>query len=105
MSAQSTRRTVSVLAYAGMSVFETGIVTEVFGLPRPEFDVPWYDLTVCAERPGPVDLIGGARLDTPYGLDTFARASTVIVPGVSDVTADPSPQLVEALQLAHRRGA
>jgi len=36
--------TVSVLAYAGMSAFEIGIVTEVFGLPRPEFDVPWYDL-------------------------------------------------------------
>jgi AraC family transcriptional activator FtrA len=30
-----------------MSVFETGIVTEVFGLRRPEFDRPWYDLTVC----------------------------------------------------------
>jgi AraC family transcriptional activator FtrA len=99
------RRTVSVLAYAGMSVFETGIVTEVFGIPRPEFDLPWYDLTVCAERPGPVPLIGGAHLDTPYGLDVFARASTVIVPGVADVTADPSPELTNALQLAHQRGA
>ena len=38
--------TVSVLAYDGMSVFETGIVTEVFGLPRPEFDMPWYELVV-----------------------------------------------------------
>lgn len=26
---------VAVLAYPGMSVFETGIVTEVFGLPGP----------------------------------------------------------------------
>ncbi|MEU4716181.1 transcriptional regulator FtrA [Micromonospora purpureochromogenes] len=98
-------RTVAVLAYPGMSVFETGIVTEVFGLPRPEFDVDWYALTVCAERPGPVPVVGGAALHTPYGLDVLARAGTVIVPGVPDVTADPSPELVTALRRAHRAGA
>ncbi|SCF40403.1 transcriptional regulator, AraC family with amidase-like domain [Micromonospora purpureochromogenes] len=98
-------RTVAVLAYPGMSVFETGIVTEVFGLPRPEFDVDWYALTVCAERPGPVPVVGGAALHTPYGLDMLAGAGTVIVPGVPDVTADPSPELVTALRRAHRAGA
>ncbi|MEH1053825.1 transcriptional regulator FtrA [Micromonospora sp. CPCC 206171] len=98
-------RTVAVLAYPGMSVFETGIVTEVFGLPRPEFDVDWYALTVCAERPGPVPVVGGAALHTPYGLDVLARAGTVIVPGVPDVTAEPSPELVTALRRAHRAGA
>ncbi|WLS48949.1 helix-turn-helix domain-containing protein [Micromonospora profundi] len=88
-----------------MSVFETGIVTEVFGLPRPEFDVDWYDLVVCAERPGPVPVVGGASLHTPYGLAELAAARTVIVPGVPDVTADPSPGLVAALRRAHRDGA
>ena len=78
-----------------MSVFETGIVTEVFGLPRPEFDVDWYDLVVCAERPGPVPVVGGASLHTPYGLAELAAARTVIVPGVPDVTADPSPELID----------
>jgi AraC family transcriptional activator FtrA len=97
--------TVSVLAFEGMSVFETGIVTEVFGLPRPEFDVPWYELTLCAERPGPVRVIGGASLHTPHGLDDFAAADTVIVPGVSDVRVDPSQELVAALRQAHERGA
>ncbi|MEO3742231.1 transcriptional regulator FtrA [Plantactinospora sp. B5E13] len=99
------RPTVSVLAYDGMSVFEIGIVTEVFGLPRPEFPVPWYELTVCAETPGPVRVVGGATLHTPYGLDAFAAAETVIVPGVPDVGADPSPELVAALRLAYARGA
>lgn len=95
----------SVLAYDGMSVFEIGIVTEVFGLPRPEFDVPWYELTICAETPGPVRVVGGATLHTPYGLDAFAAAQTVIVPGVPDVAADPSPGLVAALRRAHRQGS
>src|SRR5205809_45063 len=62
------RPTVAVLAYQGMSAFETGIVTEVFGLPRPEFDVPWYELAVCAERPRPLPLIGGALLRQRYPL-------------------------------------
>ncbi|WBB77758.1 transcriptional regulator FtrA [Micromonospora sp. WMMD882] len=97
--------TVSVLAFDGMSAFETGIVTEVFGLPRPEFDPPWYELTICAETPGPVRVLGGATLHTPYGLEVFAAAGTVVVPGVPDVTADPSPGLVAALRRAHARGA
>ncbi|MFD6565043.1 transcriptional regulator FtrA [Micromonospora profundi] len=96
---------VAVLAYPGMSVFETGIVTEVFGLPRPEFDVDWYDLVVCAERPGPVPVVGGASLHTTYGLAELAAARTVIVPGVPDVTADPSPELIAALRRAHHDGA
>ncbi|SDZ20301.1 transcriptional regulator, AraC family with amidase-like domain [Micromonospora pattaloongensis] len=97
--------TVSVLAYEGMSVFETGIVTEVFGLPRPEFDVPWYELTICAPRPGPVRVIGGAALHTPHGLDTFAEAETVIVPGVPDVSAAPDPEVIAALRRADDLGA
>lgn len=96
---------VAVLVYAGMSVFEVGIVTEVFGLPRPEFDVPWYELTICAETPGPLRVLGGADLQTSYGLGAFADAETLIVPGVPDVRADPSPALVAALRRAHRRGA
>jgi AraC family transcriptional activator FtrA len=95
---------VAVLAYPGMSVFETGIVTEVFGLPRPEFEVDWYRLTICTERPGPLPLVGGAHLRAAAGLDGFARADTVIIPGVPDVHADPSAELIAALRLAHRRG-
>ncbi len=96
---------VSVLVYPGMSAFETGIVTEVFGLPRPEFDRPWYRLAVCAPSDAPVPMIGGATLTTPFGLEEFAAADTVIVPGVADVRADPPPAVLDALRTAHARGA
>ena len=105
MPSSSRRTSVAVLAYPGMSAFELGIVTEVFGLPRPELDVTWYDLIICAERRDPVPMVGGAHLSTPYGLDAFAAAQTVIVPGVPNVHAVPSPELIAALRLAHRRGA
>ncbi|MET7418476.1 helix-turn-helix domain-containing protein [Dactylosporangium sp. NPDC005555] len=96
---------VSVLAYPGMSAFETGIVTEVFGLPRPEFDRPWYRLVVCAPSDAPVPMIGGATLSTPFGLADFAAAGTVIVPGVADVHRDPPAAVLDALRAAHARGA
>lgn len=96
---------VSVLLFDGMSAFELGIVTEVFGLPRPEFDVDWYDLTVCAQTPEPVPLLGRAHIQTPYGLAAFGAADTLIVPGVSDVHGASSPALLATLRRAHRRGA
>ena len=44
---------VAVLAYEGMAPFEFGVVVEVFGLARPELDIPgWYTVDVCAETPG-----------------------------------------------------
>jgi AraC family transcriptional activator FtrA len=95
---------VTVLLYDGMSAFELGIVTEVFGLPRPELDTDWYDLTICAQAPD-VPIVGRAVLCTPYGLAAFASGDTLIVPGVSDVHTDPAPELVAALRSAHRRGA
>ncbi|GAB3446908.1 helix-turn-helix domain-containing protein [Actinophytocola sediminis] len=98
-------KTVSVLAYDGMSAFETGIVTEVFGLVWPDVDAEWYELTICTERPEPVAMIGGATLSTPHGLAALAAADTVIVPSVADIDQPPSPELVAALRLAHRRGA
>ncbi|MFC4009389.1 transcriptional regulator FtrA [Nonomuraea purpurea] len=98
-------RTVSVLAFDGMSPFELGCVVEVFGLPRPELDVPWYDLVVCAEHGGPLRAVGGFTVQATHGLDTFAETRTVIVPGVPDVRAEVSPALVGALRRAHERGA
>ncbi|MFE0025428.1 helix-turn-helix domain-containing protein [Amycolatopsis sp. NPDC059021] len=97
--------TVSVLLYDGMSAFELGIVTEVFGLPRPEFDVDWYRLTICSARPGPVRVVGGATLHADGDLDAFASATTVIVPGVGDIHGDCPPAVISALRLAFRRGA
>ncbi len=95
----------SVLAYEGMSAFEMGIVTEVFGLTRPELDVSWYRLAICAPSPGRVRLIGSAVLQTDHGLDEFAAADTVIVPGVPDVSGEVDPEVVAALRTAGRRGA
>ncbi|MBT2233944.1 helix-turn-helix domain-containing protein [Nonomuraea sp. NEAU-A123] len=96
---------VAVLAFDGMSPFELGCAVEIFGLPRPELGVPWYDLKVCAETSQPLRAVGGFTLQAAHGLDVLAAADTVIVPGVADVRGQVSGELVAALRLAHDRGA
>ncbi|MEW2356069.1 helix-turn-helix domain-containing protein [Spirillospora sp. NPDC029432] len=97
--------TVSVLAFDGMSPFELGSVVEVFGLPRPELDVPWYDLRVCSLERGPLRAVGGFTLRTDHDLDDFASADTVMVVAVPDVHGDVPSPVIEALHRARARGA
>ncbi|GAA1841443.1 helix-turn-helix domain-containing protein [Actinomadura bangladeshensis] len=99
------RHTVSVLAFDGMAPFELGSVVEVFGLPRPELGVPWYDLRVCSLERGPMRAVGGFTMTAEHGLDAFASADTVMVVAVPDVRRDPPPEVVAALRDAHARGA
>lgn len=96
---------VSVLAYDGMTAFETGIVVEVFGLTWSDIDQPWYELKICTETPDPIRVIGGATLTSPYGLADFAAADTVVVPSVADPRAQTSPELIDALRRAHSNGS
>ncbi|QFG23120.1 helix-turn-helix domain-containing protein [Actinomadura sp. WMMB 499] len=99
------RHTVAVLAFDGMAPFELGVVVEVFGLPRPELGVPWYDLRVCSADPGPMRAVGGFTMTAGHGLDTFAAADTAIVVAVPDVHGDVPPAIVAALRAARARGA
>ncbi|MGW5920605.1 GlxA family transcriptional regulator [Nocardia fluminea] len=98
-------RSVSVLAYDGMTAFEAGIVIEVFGLTWPDIEQPWYELKICTETPDPVRVIGGATMTSPYGLAEFAAADTVVVPSVADPRARTSPELIDALRRAHSNGS
>jgi AraC family transcriptional activator FtrA len=99
------RHTVSVLAFDGMAPFELGSVVEVFGQPRTELEVPWYDLRVCSLEREPMRAVGGLMMTTKNGLDVFAGADTVMVVAVPDVRGEVPPELVAALREAHERGA
>jgi transcriptional regulator GlxA family with amidase domain len=101
---------VAILAYDGMSGFESGLAAEIFGITElPEmFSAgiarPWYAVELCSEQPE-VRMVGGATVRTSYGLADLAAADTVIIPSVRDVTAPTSAALVEAITVAHDRGA
>ena len=104
--ANAAHSTVAVYLFDGMSAFELGCTTEVFALPRPELERPWYAFRTCAETAGkPLRALGGFGMVAEYGMDAFASADTVIVTAVPDVRGEIPAHLVEALRTAHERGA
>lgn len=96
---------VCVLAYQGLHLFELGIATEVFGLPRPEFD-NWYDFEIVAVEEGPLSAIGGVTVEAVADMGRLAEASLIIVPGWRGRTPDSvSDELKAAIQKAVSSGA
>ncbi|WP_416310492.1 transcriptional regulator FtrA [Pseudomonas sp. W03] len=96
---------VAVLAYDGLCTFEFGIAVEMFGLPRPEFDFPWYRQRIVAVDEGPMRALGGVRVLADAGLEAMVTAGTIIVPGWRNRAEAPPAELVAALQRAHAEGA
>ena len=95
---------VVVVVYDGLCTFEFGIVVEMFGLARPEFD-QWYSFSVCGLARRTVRATGGITV-TPRGdLRELERADTIIIPGWPKPIAAPPRRLVQALLRAHERGA
>jgi AraC family transcriptional regulator, transcriptional activator FtrA len=98
-------RRVAALAYDRLSMFEFGIVTELFALPRPELDVDWYQFTVCSLDPGPLRATGGVTVQPGAGLRGLQRAGTIVIPGWRDPDERPPEVLLKAVRAAHARGA
>lgn len=101
---------VAILAYDGMSGFESGVAAEIFGMTElsERFSAglisPWYSVKLCSEQ-SEIRLLGGATVRTSYGLDDLAAADTVVIPSVSDVAQPISPELVSAIRAADSREA
>lgn len=96
---------VVVLAYDQLGLFEFGIATEIFGLPRPEVGPNWYRFAVAAAEPGDLRALGVRSLRVDGGLELLQQAHTIIVPSWRGPDAAAAPALLRALQQAKRRGA
>ena len=88
--------TVAILAYDGMSGFESGLAAEIFGMTElsARFSAglkrPWYSVKLCAEA-DELRLLGGATVRTAYGLSDLADADTLVIPSVRDVEKPSAP--------------
>jgi len=98
------QHTVALLAYDGLAPFEFGIMVELFGLPRPEFDV-WYRLCVAGLEKRPLRAMGGLLIEVPYSLNILDRAGTIIIPGWCGVDTPVPAKLTRKLRRAHAEGA
>ncbi|MGW2442315.1 helix-turn-helix domain-containing protein [Streptomyces goshikiensis] len=98
------RHHVVALLNAPQSPFELACAAEVFGSVRPDLPTH-YDFAVCAEHPGPLPATTGPAMYVEAGLDALTDANTVVVPGWQPTGATVSPDVLNALRAAHRRGA
>ncbi|MEV5827718.1 helix-turn-helix domain-containing protein [Spirillospora sp. NPDC052242] len=95
----------AMIVDAGSNPFELGVVTELFGLRRPELGRPWYDFTLCAPGGRAVMHEAFFTMSGVPDLDAADRADTVIVPNRPDPEADPAPAVLAAVRRAEARGA
>lgn len=96
---------VVALAYDGMATFEFGIAVELFGLPRKNLPVKWYDFEVCSLERGPLRATGGVLLQAKRGLSALKTAGTIVIPGWRSADEAPPAPLLRALRAAHADGA
>lgn len=102
--AASMLQDVAVAVCDGVSVFELGVVCEVFGLDRSDAGLPSYDFAVCAAEPGPLRTGGGFAITPAYGLERLASADLVAVPHWRSMDEPPPPALLAALRDVVARG-
>jgi len=96
---------VVTIIYDGLCTFEFGIAVEVFGLPRAEFDFPWYSFAVAAEDGRRARATGGIIVEVDKGLEILKKAGTIIIPGWRDRNERPPERLLAAIREASGRGA
>lgn len=104
MRKNSDAHRVAVAAMPGAPLFELAVPCEVFGVPRLDLVDPWYELQICATQPGAA-VAGGFVPTAGFSLDDLVEAETVIVPACASVHSEQPEDLVEAVRVAHGRGA
>lgn len=95
---------VVAIAYDQLCLFEFAVAAELFGLDRPELDVPWYEFRVVSTAEAPLRSIG-VHVTAESGLGLLEEAGTIILPGWSGRAEAPPQELIAALVAAHERGA
>ncbi|WP_059016595.1 helix-turn-helix domain-containing protein [Mycobacterium sp. M26] len=99
-------RSVSALVLDGVTIFEFGVICEVFGIDRSADGVPNFDFKVCGPEPGKALRTSvGAQLVPDHGLDDLMGADVVAVPAVSGPPEAYPPEALEALRAAHAAGS
>lgn len=95
-------RTVGVLLVDGMTMFEFGVVCEVFGIDRTADGVPPFDFRVAAVRPQ-VQASHGLRVEVTHRLEDLAEVDLLVVPATT-IRDTYDEQALDVIRAAAARG-
>lgn len=99
-------RSVSALVLDGVTVFEFGVICEVFGIDRSADGVPNFDFKVCGPEAGrALRTSVGAQLVPDDGLEGLIGVDVVAVPAVAGPPENYPAEALEALRAAHAAGS
>jgi AraC family transcriptional activator FtrA len=96
---------VVALVYDRLSMFEFGIVTEVFGLTRPEFGADWYQFSMCSVDGMEITGTGGMSLKVEGGMEALVEADIIVIPGWRTPYTSIPPSLKTQLTTSYNNGA
>ena len=94
---------VAVVAFDGVVLGDLSTACEVFALARKKDGRAAYEVRVCSESEDVESMHVALRV--PWRLSSLARADTVIVPGIHDVTRPVPASVIHAIRRARERGA
>jgi len=97
-------RNVAVILLPGTTVFELGVLCEMFGSDRTADGFPGYRFAVCSVDGGPVQTESGFAISPSHDLAPVDDADLVAI-GPYDDGGDPPEEILAALRRAHERGA
>lgn len=91
---------------AEFDLFGLGVAVEAFTQPRPDGVPDWYDVAVCAARPGGLRAVAGLfGAFIQHGTELVDEADTVVVAGAAPTATLADREIVAAIRRAHQRGA
>lgn len=96
---------VAVLVLPDVVAFDLMIPVHVFGDTKPHNGTAYYEMRLCGEQPGLVQMGNGLPIGVPAGLEATTDAHTIVVPGVGSLDEGVPESVLRALRDAYARGA
>jgi transcriptional regulator GlxA family with amidase domain len=93
---------VVIVALDDLVPFDLAAPYEVFRSARLRSGEPGYRVRVCGVTKS--SDAGSFQLQTRYGLSELARADTIVLPGIRDISAPVASELVRAVRAAAAKG-
>ncbi len=89
---------VAVVLNGWVSLFEFGVISEVFGIDRTDDGVPAFDFRIASSKPGEPHSVGnGTFVIPPYSLADCLTADVVAIPG-GNIDDPIPPELIDTLR-------
>ncbi|MFT4629122.1 MAG: AraC family transcriptional activator FtrA [Arenicella sp.] len=93
---------VAILSYNNIALFEFGCATELFALPRPEFE-HWYNTEIIAFDAGPYSSTGGISIRAQQ-IDSLDAYDTLVMPSWPINVSKVKGVFADEVKRFHRQG-